>query len=147
MAYPAAMDTHPTFPPDLWEQTPPEVRAYIGTLEARVVAWEAMVQALQEQLKQDSRNASRPPSSDSPASQRPKRSRGKRRRGGQPGHPGHTRTLIPVEDVDEVVPLKPAQCPHCQTPFVGDEPTPWRHQGMEIPPIQPTITEYQWHQL
>src|SRR5262249_36623186 len=67
MAYPAAMDTHPTFPPDLWEQTPPEVRAYIGTLEARVVALEAMVQALQEQLKQDSRNSSRPPSSDSPA--------------------------------------------------------------------------------
>jgi transposase len=76
MAYPAAMDTHPTFPPDLWEQTPPEVRAYIGTLEARVVALEAMVQALQEQLKQDSRNSSRPPSSDSPASQRPKRPRG-----------------------------------------------------------------------
>jgi len=54
MAYPAAMDTHPTFPSDLWAQTPPEVRAYIGTLEARVVALEAMVQALQEQLKKDS---------------------------------------------------------------------------------------------
>ena len=64
MAYPAAMDTHPTLPLDLWEQTPPEVRAYIGTLEARVVALEAMVQALQEQLKQDSRNSSRPPSSE-----------------------------------------------------------------------------------
>jgi transposase len=43
--------------------------------------------------------------------------------------------------------LKPGHGPHCQTPFAGDDPTPWRHQGMEIPPIQPLITEYQWHQL
>ena len=146
MAYPAAMDTHPTFPSDLWAQTPPEVRASIGTLEARVVAWEAMVQALQEQLKQDSRNSSRPPSSDSPASQRPKRPRGKRRRGGQPGHPGHTRTLISVEDVDEVVPLKPDRCRGCQAPLAGDDPAPFRHQVIEIPPIKPVVTEYQWHQ-
>src|SRR5215470_6387962 len=147
MAYPAAMVTHPTFPPDIWEQTPPEVRAYIGTLEARVVALEAMVQALQEQLKQDSRNSSRPPSSDSPASQRPKRPRGQRRRGGQPGHPGHTRTLISVEDVDEVVPLKPDRCRGCQAPLAGDDPAPFRHQVIEIPPIKPVVTEYQWHQL
>src|SRR5262249_16097158 len=116
MAYPAAMDTHPTFPSDLWAQTPPEVRAYIGTLEARVVALEAMVQAFQEQLQQDSRNSSRPPSIDAPASQRPKRRRGQRRRGGRPGHPGHTRTLISVEDVDEVGPLKPDRCRGCQAP-------------------------------
>ena len=116
-------------------------------LEAHVAALEGMLQALQVQWHQTSRKSSRPPSSDRPHNVRPHRPRSHRRRGGQPGHPGHTRTLVPVEDVDEVVVLKPAQCPHCQTPFVGDEPTPWRHQGMEIPPIQPTITEYQWHQL
>jgi len=33
------MDTHPSLPQDLWEQTPPEVRAYIVTLEARVTAF------------------------------------------------------------------------------------------------------------
>jgi transposase len=105
------------------------------------------VQALQEQLKQDSRTSSRPPSSDSPASQRPKRPRGKRRRGGQPGHPGHTRTLIAVEDVDEVVPLKPDRCRGCQAPLAGDDLAPFRHQVIEIPPIKPVVTEYQWHQL
>lgn len=110
------MDQYPTLAPDLWEQTPPEVRAYIGTLAARVVALEAMVQAIQEQRKQDSRHASRPPSSAFPASQRPKRPRGQRRRGGQPGHPGHTRTLISVEDIEEVVPLKPDRCRGCQAP-------------------------------
>src|SRR6516162_2374459 len=154
MAYPTAMDTHPSLPQGLWEQTPPEVRAYIVALEARVSALESMVQALQEQnralqeqLNHTSRNSSRPPSSDPPSSPRPKRPRSQRRRGGQPGHPGQTRTLIPVEDVDQIVPLKPEQCRGCQAPLSGDDPAPFRHQVIEIPPIQPVITEYQWHQL
>src|SRR6266849_2531175 len=116
MAYPVAMDTHPSLPLELWERTPPEVQAYIWALEARIVTFEAMVQTLQEQgrtvqeqLNQTSRNSSRPPSSDPPQSHRPRRPPGKRRRGGQPGHPGHTRTLVPVEEVDEVVVLKPNQ--------------------------------------
>src|SRR5438128_2544050 len=154
MAYPVAMDTHPSLPQELWDRTPPEARAYIGVLEARVATLEAMVQALQEQnralqeqLNQTSRNSSRPPSSDPPQSERPRRPRSPRRRGGQPGHPGHPRTLIPVEEVDEVVDIKPEQCLHCHAPLSGDDPTPWRHQVIEIPPIKPVVTEYQWHQL
>ena len=154
MAYPVAMDTHPTFPQELWDRTPPEVQAYIRALEARLESVEALVHALQghmrtleERLNQTSRNSSRPPSSDPPQSQRPQRLRGQRRRGGQPGHPGQTRTLRPVEEVDEVVVLKPERCSGCHTPLVGDDPTPFRHQVLEIPPIKPVITEYQWHQL
>jgi transposase len=52
-----------------------------------------------------------------------------------------------VEDVDEVVVLKPKQCSGCHAPLSGDDPTPFRHQVIEIPPIKPVITEYQWHQL
>jgi transposase len=141
------MHTHPSLPQNLWEQTPPEVRAYIVALEARVTALEAMVQTLQEQLNQTSRNSSRPPSSDPPSTPRPKRPRSKRRRGGQPGHPGQTRTLIPLEDVDKVVSLKPDQCQGCQAPLSGDDPSPFRHHVIEIPPIEPVVTEYQWHQL
>jgi transposase len=147
MAYLVAMDTPAALPRDVWERTPPEAQAYIGALAARVAALVAMVQALQEQLHQTSRNSSRPPSSDPPRSQRPHRPRGQRRRGGQPGHPGATRTLIPVEEVDEVVVIKPAQCTHCQAPLSGDDPKPWRHQVIELPPIKPVVTEYQWHQL
>src|SRR5919204_2052349 len=147
MAYLVAMETLAALPRDIWERTPPEAQAYIGTLEARVATLEDMVRTLQEQLNQSSRNSSRPPSSDPPQSQRPTRPRGQRRRGGQPGHPGQTRTLVPVEDVDEVVVLKPAQCSGCHAPLSGDDPTPFRHQVIEIPPIKPVITEYQWHQL
>ena len=141
------METPRAIPHDMWEQLPPEAQAYIQALEARVATLEARVRTLQEQLNQSSRNSSRPPSSDPPQSQRPTRPRGQRRRGGQPGHPGQTRTLVPVADVDEVVVLNPKQCRGCHAPLSGDDPTPFRHQVIEIPPIKPVITEYQWHQL
>src|SRR5882724_7669221 len=157
MAYSVAMETPAALPSDIWDRTPPEAQAYIRALEARlesVEALEARVQALQdqvrmleEQLNQTSRNSSRPPSSDPPSSPRPKRPRSQRRRGGQPGHPGQTRTLVPVADVDEVVVLKPEQCSGCHAPLSGDDPTPFRHQVIEIPPCKPVVTEYQWHQL
>lgn len=151
------MKTHPAFSQELWEQTPAEVRTYIevlearqaslGALEARVVALEALVQTLQAQLKQTSQNSSRPPSSDPPQHSQLRRSRGKRRRGGQPGHPGHTRTLLPVDAVDEIVVLKPEQCSGCHAALAGEDPTPWRHQVIDMPPITPVVIEYQWHQL
>jgi len=125
------MDTHPTLPQDLWDQTPPAVRAYIETLEGQVQTLTSMihtlqeqVRALQEQVTQTSRNSSRPPSSDPPQSPRPSRPRSQRRRGGQPGHRGQTRTLVPVDKVDQVVVLKPEQCSGCQTPLSGDNASP-----------------------
>src|SRR2546421_8095933 len=148
------MDMHSTLPQDLWDQTPPEVRAYIETLEGQVQTLTSMIhtlqeqgRALQEQVTQTSRNSSRPPSSDPPQSPRPPRPRSQRRRGGQPGHLGQTRTLVPVDEVDEVVVLKPKQCTHCQAPLSGEDPKPWRHQVIELPPIKPVVTEYQWQQL
>src|SRR5215475_12024178 len=148
------METPAALSSDLWERTPPEAQAYIRALESRLSALEARVQTLQEQnralqerLHQNSRNSSRPPSSDPPQCPRPRRPRGQRRRGGQPGHPGHTRSLVPVEEVDEVVVLKPDQCRSCHAPLSGDDATPFRHQVIEIPPIKPVITEYRWHQL
>src|SRR5215471_14240991 len=148
------METLPALRHEVWEWIPPEAQAYIRALEARVETLTSMVHALQEQvgtlqeqLHQTSRNSSRPPSSDPPQHQRPHRPRGQRRRGGQPGHPGSTRTLIPVADVDEVVVLKPEQCSGCHAPLSGDDPTPFRHQVIEIPPCKPVVTEYQWHQL
>ena len=148
------METPPTLPHEVWERTPPEAQAYIRALEARVETMASMVhtlqeqvRTLQEQLNQTSQNSSRPPSSDPPQHRRPRRPQSHRRRGGQPGHPGHTRPLIPVEEVDEVVVIKPEQCTHCQAPLSGDDPKPWRHQVIEIPPFKPVVTEYQWHQL
>ena len=155
MAYSVTMATSPALPPEVWERTPPAAQAYIRALEARVETMASIVHALQEQVRtlqdqlhQTSQNSSRPPSSDPPQHSQARRPRSQRSRGGQPGHPGHTRTLIPVEEVDEVVVLKPEQCTHCQAPLSGDDdPKPWRHPVIELPPIKPVVTEFQWHQL
>lgn len=141
------MDTHPICPVALWAQTPPDIRAYIGTREAQVQTWTSRVHTLQEQgrtlqaqLGHTSRNASRPPSSDPPQTPRARRPTGQRRRGGQPGPPGQTRTVVPEDAVDTVVVLTPKQCQACQAPLAGADPAPFRHQVMDRPPIQPVIT-------
>lgn len=140
--------THP-FPPELWEQTPLAVREYIHTLEVRVAELEATVQRLLERLQQDSHNSARPPSSDPPQALRPRRRRvpSGRKRGGQPGHQGQSRALVPIEEVESVVAVKPQECRWCQHPLQGDDPQPSRHQVTEVPPITPVVTEYQLHQL
>lgn len=150
------MDTKPPLPPEVWERTPVEAQAYIRALEARVTVLEALVQRVQatveqltERLQQDSRTSSRPPSSDPPQAigQRPRRAPSGRRPGGQPGHEGHTRVLMPIEDVEAVIPLTPVLCPCCQHPWSGEDPRPQRHQVTELLPLKPVVTEYQLHQL
>jgi transposase len=147
MPYDRLMATHPSLPSDLWDRTPREVQDYILALETRVAALEATVQELMERVQQDSRTSSRPPASDPPERQRPRRQSRGRRPGGPPGHPGQTRTVVPVADVDVMIPLKPEQGARCQQPLVGDDPKPQRHHVLEMPPLRPEVTEYQLQQL
>ena len=104
------MNAERPFPSELWQQIPAAVQDYIHALEARVTALEAAVQRLEatvqhltERLQQDSRTSSRPPSSDPPqaTTKRPRRAPSGRRAGGQPGHEGQARALVPVEEVKE----------------------------------------------
>jgi transposase len=110
---------------------------------------EAAVQHLTEHVQQNSRNSSRPPSSDPPQApgKTSRREPSGRRPGGQPGHAGHTRALVPVEQVDAVVPVKPERCHHCQHPLQGEDAQPQRHQVTEMLPVKPVVTEYQLHAL
>ena len=66
---------------------------------------------LEAQLGQNSANSSRPPSSDRPPVP-PKRRAvpSGRKRGGQPGHHGAYRTMLSVEQVDEIVAVVPERC-------------------------------------
>jgi transposase len=143
------MDSQIPFPPEIWERIPPEAQAYIRALASRVAALEATVQQLREQVQQPSRTSSRPPSSDPPQAlgKRPRREPTGRRPGGPPGHEGQARALVPVEEVDVVVPVKPERCHHCQHRLQGEAPQPQRHQVTEIPPVKPVVTEYQLHRL
>jgi transposase len=99
---------------------------------------------------QNSTTTSKPPSSDGLAGRqrvRGRRVRSRRKAGGQPGHPGHHRALVPPERVDAVVDLVPKTCRRCARRLhaghaAGD---PRRHQVTELPPIAAHITEYRCH--
>jgi len=116
-------------------------------LAARVATLEATVQDLMERLPQDARPSSHPPSSEPPQRQRPRRQPSGRRPSGQPGPQGQTRTVVPVEEVDVVIPLKPAQGGRCPQALAGDDPQPPRQQVYEIPPSVSMVTAYPWPQL
>src|SRR5215831_2742336 len=81
------------------------------------IAWlQAEVKRLQVQLAQTSANSHKPPSSDPPPRAQVKvRELNVRPRGGQPGHPGTTRLLQPVTEVDELHVCKPTHCVGCRS--------------------------------
>lgn len=100
--------------------------------------------------QQNSTTTSKPPSSDGLAGRqrvRGRRVKSRRKAGGQPGHAGHRRELVPIERVDAIIDLVPETCRHCARRLcarhrVGD---PRRHQVTELPAIAAHITEYRCH--
>jgi len=114
---------------------------------AQVAALSARVAELEAKLASNSSNSSKPPSSDGPGVQRKPKAPTGRKRGGQPGHKGNHRQLLPVEQVDVLVPLVPKQCSRCAAALHGKDSNPERHQVTEVPPIKPEVTEYQRHAL
>jgi hypothetical protein len=92
----------------------------IKLLEARIVELEAVIARLQK----DSRNSSKPPSSDivKPKTAAPKdHNGGKRKIGGQPGHKKHERTPFPREHVDFFIEVTLPECPLCGGLLEEDE--------------------------
>ena len=106
------------------------------------------VDELEAKLRQTSRNSNKPPSSDPPeAPPRRKKKKSGRKRGGQPGHEGKARALIPTEETDKVVDCKPDTCDGCGVDLVGEDPEPWRYQVTELLKIVSTVTEFRVHSL
>ena len=113
---------------------------------------EARVTELERRLSRNSRNSSLPPSQDPPsAPPRPKQPASGRERGGQLGHEGSHRPLLPPERVDEIVEHWPKRCPACAHVFAEwelvDAAERARHQVAELPPIAVRVTEHCLHRL
>ncbi|MBM3302538.1 MAG: IS66 family transposase zinc-finger binding domain-containing protein, partial [Deltaproteobacteria bacterium] len=122
-------------------QTIDELRLQVAELQRKIAL-----------LTTDSSNSSKPPSSDGPAgkprARRPMKCK-KRKPGGQPGHKGSNRDLIPTDEAKEVIPVFPESCEHCGETLTPDTDQPtgkyWRHQVVDIPEPKPEVTEYQLH--
>ena len=91
----------------------------IGQLRGELAAAAAEIAELRRQLGQNSRNSSKPPSSDGLAKPAPRslRRRGPRKAGGQDGHPGSM--LTPVAVPNEVIAHEPGCCRGCGDDLVG----------------------------
>src|SRR5215469_9883056 len=131
----------------------------ISDAEKQISDAEKQIADLERQLalrKQNSTNSSKPPSSDGLAGEprpRGRRKKSRRKAGGQPGHRGAHRPLVPLWEVDEIRAVFPEQCQHCghalstQLESVQTVGEPRRHQVTELPPIQAHTMEYQCHRV
>ncbi|HEY6852484.1 MAG TPA: DUF6444 domain-containing protein, partial [Terracidiphilus sp.] len=103
----------------------------------------ARVSELEAQLAKNSRNSSKPPSSDGYGKPRPKSQREKSGRpsGGQPGHAGST--LKQVERPDQTVVCRVEMCA-CGCDLTGCQAVEVeRRQVFELPVMKLHVTEYQ----
>ena len=100
--------------------------------------------------KKNSRNSSKPPSSDitrpsagdsRAGSGRKKSGRKKRKAGGQPGHERHQRPLVPEDDLDAAFEYHIPECPHCGDEVTPADESPRVTQQIELQ-ITPVVTEH-----
>lgn len=124
----------------------PAIRAALEQLEelaALVPVMQERIRELEARLAQNSTNSSKPPSSDPPGVVRPGKKPKGRKRGGQPGHRGHHRMVLPPERV-EAVEHVPETCEHCGHSLAGaEEGRPVQlHQVVELPPIRAEVKEH-----
>jgi len=117
-------------------------------LANQVERLEGRVERLEEELRElrrDSDNSSLPPSADRGASKRRRKGkRSDRKPGGQPGHPGSGRGLVPIEEVDEVIEHVSEHCSCCGGSLAG-RPVRGpvrRHQVAELPEVAVRVIEH-----
>jgi transposase len=127
-----------------------DLHQIIAEQRAQIADLQRQVAELQRRLNQSSQNSSRPPSSDAPhVKPLPKQSRSKRKPGGQPGHKRNERSLLPAEQVDELVEHWPQWCADCHSEMpsagrieIGEAE---RHQVTELPVAKAHVTEHRLH--
>jgi len=142
----------PPLPEPLWKTASPEVQAAVLAIveyyEQRLAQLESRVKDLENRLKLNSTNSSKPPSSDPIGLKRkPPSPPSKKKRGGQPGHPKAHRALVPPEKVRDTINCIPISCRRCGHELSGEDPEPLIHQVAELPRIEPIVDEYRLHRL
>jgi len=130
----------------------------------RQLRLEARLRVLEQKASASSRNSSQPPSMDAPKTRQQRRAEarekakelvkkdGKQRKaGGQDGHPGAGRKLLPEDRMQEIVDHYPEECRDCGREFTEREKVPrhgpGRHQVAELPPTAVFYTEHRTHRL
>jgi transposase len=121
-------------------------QAVAGQLRVELAKAQERIAELEAQAGKNSRNSSKPPSSDGLGKPAPKprslRKKTGRRPGGQDGHEG--RTLRQVADPDRRVRHEPGCCAGCRRPLAGRPVTGVeRRQAFDLPPLKVEGSEHQ----
>ena len=116
----------------------------VQELSARLDVSEKRVRDLENQLAKNSRNSSKPPSTDGYKKPSPRslRKKGQRKSGGQPGHMGHTLKMVEEPDHTEVHRVQ--QCGCCHRSLADHDPEGVeKRQVHDLPPRRLVVTEHQ----
>lgn len=124
--------------------------AKITELVEQVSRLVAQIEVLTEKLGRNSSNSHLPPSSDGPGAggTRKEKPKSGRNRGGQKGHKGSRRELLPAELVDVFVDLFPEVCLGCAVelrPVLDSDPC--RYQQLDLRNHRPHLTEFRRHEV
>jgi transposase len=122
--------------------------AKVDGLETENAALRAENADLRRRLGENSSNSNKPPSSDAPKDRaaRPTGPPSGKRRGGQPGHKGSQRPLVPARDVHSITDCHPTHCRGCARGLPPQhDPEPVRHQVWDLPKVEPIVDEYRLH--
>ncbi|KIC75772.1 Transposase of ISBst12-like element, partial [Neochlamydia sp. TUME1] len=110
-----------------------QLKAMVNRLEKVITKLEARMAQLEEQLNQDSKNSSKPPSTDQKAN-RSLLTKAENR----PYHPGASRYLLPASAVTSHEARCLKACPHCYSAMhATDKIFSW--QQIELPEIKPLV--------
>ena len=121
------------------------IKVIISALLEIISSQQKEIDELKEKLNTNSNNSSKPPSTNlfnANNKPGPKLKKGKRNKGGQPGHKGTHRSLLPEDEVKHIVQHKPPA--NCSCGGLVSQITLYqRHQVYELPPIKVEVTEHQ----
>lgn len=136
-------------PPELLAEMTPTARAFVEMLLKRNAELDERVAQLETKLaNKNSRNFSKPPSTEHPHAKPPPETKpkSKRKRGGQQRRPRFARKLIPADQCKDVIPCKPNECRDRGKTLRGRDANSLRQQVRDVV-IRPVVTEYQQHRL
>jgi len=126
----------------IYDKGPDAVVALTQTLCAIIIRLEERVKSLEDQTNKNSRNSSKPPSTDTIRKTRSQRKPSGKPVGGQKGHKGHTLEMAEKPDYKIVHPV--TQCESCGRSLYNAEVANFkRRQVFDLPPIKVEVFEHQ----